>query len=164
MVKREGLVHTNIRPFKHRIKSTHTIFVYPSTKSGRIKPGIPDVGSEYGSNMVVLSQPIYWARSSEPKETWERGRDRKWGADRYDILPVLFLRLSPTDITGSRLDEAPQHLVHAAWTSKQPPGKGWINTGLHWNDTDIQSWHWSDSSLETFYSLPLLTICSHTAT
>lgn len=43
-------------------------------------------------------------------------------------------------------------------------GKGWINTRLHWNDFNIQSWHCSDPSLETFYSPPLLIICSNTAT
>lgn len=61
-------------------------------------------GQKWAESQSCFVSVVCWSHSSKPKETWERerGRDRKRGANRYDILPVVFLRLSPSDIIGSR--------------------------------------------------------------
>lgn len=108
--------NTHTHPFKCLNKSMYTIVVYASTESGRINSGIHGVGSEYRSNTVVLFQCCYSlftdrAALKLERHERERGRDRKRGTNRYDILPVLFLRLCPADIIGSRVDKELQHLV-----------------------------------------------------
>lgn len=85
------------------------------TELGRIRV----VGSDQRSHTVKLFQcllNVFTDQTALKLKTHERGRDRKRGMNRYDILPVLFLRLCPTDIIGSVVDRVLRHLVYAART------------------------------------------------
>ncbi|GLD70605.1 actin filament-associated protein 1-like 1 [Lates japonicus] len=55
-----------------------------------------------------MPQPVYRPRDLEPKDM--RERERQGECSRYDILPVRFLRLSPTDIIGSEFGQSAVHL------------------------------------------------------
>lgn len=102
--------------FKGSDQKLNTVFIYSCIESGKIHQE-NHAGSENRSETVVLFQRRYNLLFTEQAALKlktlgrERGSNRKQATDRYDILPVLFLQLCPTDITGSSMDRELQHLV-----------------------------------------------------